>query len=181
MTQRTTAAIAALLADNSTALISPQDLRDALDSWRNGHGQIYVPAAAAAAVTISDTTSYFEATAPAWTLSAGGHMFDESGGNGRLTYIGNEPMTAHIALSMSMTVGGTSDITHWRIGVNGTPDEASEIQRKVGTGADVGALAAHLITTVTNGDYISVWCRNSSNTDDITVETANLQVVSMIQ
>jgi hypothetical protein len=179
-TQRTTATIFSLLANNTAGAISPQDLRDALLSWRNGHGQIYVPAAAAAAITIANTNDYVEATTPAWTLSSGAHLFDESGGNGRLTYTGVEPMVAHIACSISMTCGSNLQLTHWRLGVNATPDAASECQRKIGTGTDSGSTALHLIATVTNGDYISLWCRNSTSAADVTLEVANLQAVTMI-
>jgi len=116
-----------------------------------------------------------------WTLSSGAHLFDESDGNGRLTYIGVEPMAAHIACSISFTVAGSNDVTHWRIGINGTSDAASEAQRKVGTGSDVGSTALHLIADVTTGDHISLFARNATATDNITLETANLQVVSMIK
>lgn len=177
-TQRTVAAILALLADNSAADISPQDIRDFAVSWRNTHGQIYV--STPAAVTISNTTNYFEVTAPTWTLSSGAHLWDESDGNGLLTYVGTEPMAAHIACSISFTVAGSNDVTHWRLGKNGTDDAASEIQRKVGTGADVGSSALHWITSVSAGDHISLFTRNATASDDITLETGNLQVVGMI-
>jgi len=181
-TQRTVATILSLLANNTAGAISPQDVRDFAVSWRNGHGQIYVAAADAAAITIANTNDYVEATvAPAWTLSSGAHLFDESGGNGRLTYTGTQPMTAHIACSISMTCGSNLQLTHWRLGVNDTTDAASECQRKIGTGTDSGSTALHLITTVTTGDYISLWCRNSTGANDVTLEVANLQVVTMIQ
>ena len=180
-TQRTTAAITALLANNVTGDIGAQDIRDFALSWRNGHGQIYVAAADAAAITIPDTTDYVEATSPTWTLSSGAHLF-AMGTNGRLDYTGTEAMTAHIACSISMTAGiSNQQVTHWRLGVNATTDAASECQRKIGTGSDTGSTALHLIATVTNGDYISLWCRNATGANDITLEIANLQVVSMIQ
>jgi hypothetical protein len=179
-TQRTVAAILALLADNTTGDISPQDLRDFAVSWRPSHGQIHVPAAAAAAVTVSNTSTYYEATAPAWTLSSGAHLFDESAGNGRLTYTGAEPIRAFVACSLSMTVAGSNDVIHWRLGLNSTSDPASEVQRKVGTGSDVGAVAVHLLETMTNGDYVSLWVRNATASDNVTVEVASIQVIGMI-
>lgn len=178
-TQRTTAAVYSLLADNTSGDISPQDQRDGFATWRMGHGQMYVAAADAAAITVSDTSSYFEATNPAWTLSGGLHLFDESGGNGRLTYTGTAEVTCHIALSLSMTSASSNQVLHFRIGKSGTTDAASEIQRKVGTGTDVGALAMHLITNMTNGQYLSLWVRNATGANNITVETANLQAVTM--
>lgn len=179
-TQRSTSEIYTLLADNVTGNISPQDIRDAFASWRMGHGQIYVPATAAAAITIANTTDYVECTAPVWTLSAGGHLFDESAGNGRLTYTGLATSYMHIAYSYSMTTASNNQVTHFRIGKNGITDEASEVQRKVGTGADVGAGACHLVTSMSTGDYLSVWVRNSTSASDVTLVCCNLQAVSMI-
>ena len=178
-TQRSVAEVYALLADNITEDISPQDHRDSLATWRTGHGQIYVPAAAAAAVTISNNSDYFEATEPDWTLSAGNHNFDESAGNGRLTYIGAADVVLHIACTISMTSGSNQQVTHWRCGRNGTPDEASHAQRKISSGGDVGSTALHLIQPMSTGDYTSLWVRNASGANDVTLEVANLQAVTM--
>jgi hypothetical protein len=178
-TQRSVAEIYALLADNVTEDIGPQDHRDSLATWRMGHGQIFVPAAASAAITISNNTDYFEATAPAWTLSADPHFFDESAGNGRLTYIGVAPVTLHIACSISMTSGSNQQVTHWRLGKNAVPDEAAEVQRKIAQGTDVGSTALHLIEAMSTGDYVSLWVRNSSGANDVTLEVANLQAMTM--
>lgn len=178
-TQRSVATILGLLADNVAGDISPQDLRDAFVSWRPGHGQLYVAAADAAAETIAGTVNYYEVTTPVWTLSAGAHLFDESTGNGQLTYTGAVDVVAHIACSISMTCGSNNQVTHWRLGVNGTSNAASEVQRKIGTGADVGSTALHLITTLSAGDYISLFVRNATGANNVTLEVANLEVVTM--
>ncbi len=178
-TQRSVAQIYALLADNITEDISPQDHRDSLETWRVGHGQIYVPAAASAAIVIANNTDYFEATAPAWTLSAGGVFFDESAGNGRLTYIGVADVMLHLACTISMTSGVNAQVTHWRLGKNAVTDGAAEVQRRIGTGSAVGSTALHLIESMSQGDYVSLWVRNSTAANDITLEVANLQAVTM--
>jgi hypothetical protein len=182
-TQRTIADIYTLLSNNVTGAISPTDLRDSFETWRMSHGQIYIPATNATATTISDTTSYFEVTAPAWSLTTGAasHNFDESAGNGRLTYTGTEPVTVHVAFSYSMTTASNNQVTHFRVGVDGTTDVASEVQRKVGTGTDVGAGACHLISTLTTGQYLSVFVRNSTSASNVTVVCCNLQAVGMTQ
>jgi hypothetical protein len=177
-TQRTVADVYILLGDNISNDISAEDLRDGFETWRMGHGQIYVDPADAAAITISDTTSYFEANAPVWTFSAGAHNFAETQ-NGRLYYTGVAPVVCHVAFSFSFTAASNNQLIHWRIGKNGTSDVASEIQRQVGTGADVGSSAAHLITTMSNGDYLSVFVRNETGSNNVTLESANLQVVTM--
>ena len=178
-TQRSVAEIYALLPDNITEDISPQDHRDSLATWRMGHGQIYVPAAASAPVIINNTADYFEAIDPAWTLSAGAHFFDESGGNGRLTYIGVADVTVHIACTISLTSGSNLQVIHGRLGKTGTTDEASEVQRKIGTGTDVGSTALHLVTSMSTGDYLSLWVRNATGSNNVILEVANLQAVTM--
>jgi hypothetical protein len=178
-TQRSVAEIYALIADNITEDISPQDHRDSLATWRMGHGQIYVPAAASAPIIIGNNADYFEAIDPAWTLSADPHFFDESGGNGRLTYVGLADVTLHIACTISMTSGSNNQITHWRLGKNAVPDEAAEVQRKIMTGTDVASTALHLIESMSTGDYVSLWVRNATGANDVTLEVANLQAMTM--
>ena len=178
-TQRSVAEVYAILPDNVTEDISPQDLRDALETWLPGHGSIYVPAAAAAAITIPNTADYVECTAPAWSLHAGGHLFDESDGNGRLTYTGVANVIAHISASVSMTSGSNGQVTHWRLGINGTPDASSESQRKIGTGTDVGALAIHEVAELATGDHISLFVRNATAANDVTVEVAQIAAITI--
>lgn len=180
-TQRSVSAIVSLLADNTTQNISPQDLRDAFVSWRNGHGQLYVAAADAAAITISATDTYYEASAPVWTLSSGAHWADESGGNGRLTYTGAADVSAHIACTISFTCAGSNQVLHFRLGKNGTTDVASEVQAKIGTGTDVQSTALHYITGLSNGDYVSLFVRNATATNDVTVEVSNLEWMTMVK
>jgi hypothetical protein len=178
-TQRSAAEVYALLADNVTEDISPQDHRDSLATWRMGHGQIYVPAAASAPIVIVNNTDYYEAIDPAWTLSAGAHFFDESGGNGRLTYIGVAPVTVHIACTISVTSGSNQQVVHGRLGKNGVTDEASEVQRKIAQGTDVGSTALHLVTSMVTDDYLSLWVRNATAANNVILEVANLQAVTM--
>ena len=179
-TQNTVSGVWTLLADNTTGAISPRDLRDALETWRPRHGQIYVAAADAGDITIDDSTNYFEATAMTWTLSSGAHEFDESDGNGRLTYTGAQDIMCHIACTISMTTGGSNNqVLHFRLGKNGTTDAASEVQRKVGTGTDVGSTAMHLIASLSTGDHISLFAKNATSTGNVTIECANIQLMSM--
>ena len=180
-TQRTVAAVLALLADNSSGDITPQDIRDAFVSWQPGHGQISVPASASAAcygATLPNTTAFHEVTNPVWYLSTGGRWFDESDGNGRLTYTGAEDVHAHIVASISFS-GAANDTTRWRLGINGTTDVAGEMVRKVGSGGDVGSSAFHLMAMLSPGDHISLWIKNDTATDDPILEAANLQAMTM--
>lgn len=178
-TQRTVAATLALLADNSAGAISPQDIRDFAVSWRPAWGVLSVAAADSGAITISNSNDYFEATAMAWTLGEA-RLFDENS-NGRLRYIGTEPVTAFVTATVSITSGSGSQVTHWRIGDTGTTLASSEVQRKIGVGADVGALAVTGLAVLDTNDYVSLWCRNSSGSNDVTIEVATMQVSTAIR
>lgn len=178
-TQRSVAEIYALLADNIVEDIGPTDHRDSLATWRTGHGQIYVPAGASAPIIIINNSDYYEAIDPAWTLSADVHNFDESGGNGRLTYVGVADVVLHISCSISMTSGSNNQVTHWRLGKNAVTDDASEVQRKIGTGADVGSTALHLIQSMSQGDYVSLWVRNATGANNVILEVATMQALTM--
>jgi hypothetical protein len=179
-TQRTIAQILALLADNNSGDISAQDIRDAFTTWRMGHGQIYIPDPGGATGTIDNTTNWFEATFTTWINdSAVAYLFDMSQGNGKLTYTGAVPVFAHLAFSFTTTVSGSNKKIGYRIGVNGTSNAASEIQRYVATGSDVGAGACHVIAALNPNDYISIFVRNFSSATSVNLNTANLQAVVM--
>jgi len=143
-------------------------------------GQLHIDAADAAAVTISGTTDYYEATAPAWTLSPVRSDFDESAGNGRLTYTGKTLMHIHAACTISFTCGSNNQTVYFRIGRNGATDSASEVQYRIGTGSDVGSTAMHLVTSMQQGDYLSLFVRNGTGANDVTMQVANLQAVAML-
>lgn len=179
-TQRTVAEIYALLVDNVSGDISPQDLRDAFESWRPAIGEIYVPGADSGAIAITDTTNYFEATGMTWTLStAESRLFDQSAGNGRLTYLGVADAIIKVSLSLSVTAVGNNQLLHFRIGKNAATDDSSERIRFVGTGADVGSSTTQLLSTVSTGDYVSVWARNETSTGNVGIEVANLQAITV--
>lgn len=180
-TQRSVSEILALLANNSAGAISAQDLRDAFVTWRQGHGELFIAAADSALITLADTSTYVECTAPVWTPGAAGvlHNFDESAGNGRLTYTGAANIVVHVAATVSFSSVSNNRVIHLRIAKNGVTDAGAEVIRKTGTAGDVGSTAIHAIETMSQGDYLSLFALNVTSADDITIEAANLQAMSM--
>ena len=181
-TQRSMADILALLADNVSGDISEEDLRDAVESLRPRFGKMAVQAAGSAAITISDTTSYFEATAPTWTLSGpatsspAAKDFDMNE-NGRLRYTGTVPIVANVTMSVAVTSASSNQVIYYRLGKNGSTSANSEMHRKIGTGADVGALAIGGIFELDTNDYLSLFLRNTTGANNVTIEVAQLQAV----
>lgn len=175
-TQRTISALQTLLADNASAAISAQDLRDFMETFRPRFGSLYVLPAGSAAVTIANTTNYVEVTSPTWTLDASAYEFDESDGNGRLTYTGTADVIAIITATVSVTQAAASQVQHWRLGINGTSDGSSEVQRKHLVAADQDSVALQLVVPMSTGDHISLFVRNSTGTNNPTIEAAQIQV-----
>lgn len=175
-TMRSLATLETLLADNTTGDISPQDLRDALlATVQPGHGEIYI--SSSVATTFSDLVT--------WVQVAGNYSISSPASNwamtqnGRLYYTGAADRVLHIAMSISMTSAGNNQVTEFGVGLDGTILTPSIVQRKIGTGADVGSTAAHAFTTISNGSYIAGMCRNTTSTATVTATTLNLFVMDM--
>lgn len=158
----------AALADNTSKAISAEDIRNLASSIVPGHGTIYI--SSSSATTISDTTTYFKVagTTTSRTLKNFSMPTD-----GRLTYTGTPDIHVHVTASLSFTTASNSQIIHVRIGKNGSAtgadSVASEVQGKVGTGADVGDHAVHYDTMLSNGDYLEVFVRNESSASNLTM------------
>lgn len=180
-TQRSLAAIMALLANNATGDISPQDVRDMVESVRNRSGQISVDEVDGAAIVISDTVTYFEATAPAWHLSPAADGFSEAGGNGRLTYVGVADVMVHASCTVSFSSPSNNQVLHVVLAKNGVIDDHSEVIFKIGTAGDAESTAMHVIVAMSTNDYLSVKVRNSTSIANVTLLVANLQAMSMIK
>lgn len=182
-TQRSMSAILALLADNVAGDISAEDMRDAIESLRPRFGKMAVQAADAASVTIGTVSTYVEVTEPTWTVSGvatgspSPYGFDMDS-NGRLRYTGAEPVVANVGLSVAVTSASSNQVIHYRLGKNGATSVNSEGHRKIGTGADVGAISIAGIFELDTNDYLSLFVSNESGSNDITIETAQLQAMA---
>lgn len=174
-TQRTLTAIMALLNANITGDIGDQDLRDAVETLHNGHGEISLVTPAETVITSS--VSWFR-DAGTYALNIG-HHWTMDPANGQLQYIGEVDRMAHIAVSWSMTCAGNNKLLELVVARNGTPIEPSRIQRKVGTGSDVGTGAMHAACNVSPNDYLDVRIRNTTDTANVTLTTCNLFVMDM--
>jgi hypothetical protein len=165
-------AILALLADITSGAISPEDVRDAVETLRVSYGEMYVVTPGPTSVT--DTTNYFD-VAGTYGLGVTGYRFDMPN-NGQLRYSGTETIEGLVVATMSFTVAGSNDVVHGRLAINGTSVAATEVQRKVGTGADIGAVTMAGLVQLSTNDYITAEVRNETATDDITA--ANLTVLA---
>lgn len=171
-TPRSVTDLIALFADNTAGDISPQDARDLIESLANGHGEIYV--SAAGATTLADTSTWVE-VAGTYTLTASARNWAMAT-NARLNYTGTAARDALATAMISVTSPSNNQVIEWAIALNGTPVTSSVIQRKIGTGADVGALAVQAQVEVSPTDYVCVMVRNITSAANVTAEKMNLVV-----
>jgi hypothetical protein len=168
-TRRSKAALAALLADNTTGAISPQDIRDFLESAAPPFGSMYI--STAADTSISQTSTYTKVAGTTTLTNADG--FDMPANN-RLRYTGAPDVHVHVAVTISMTTTGSNQVIFFRVGKNGsaviTDAVASTVARKVGTGADIGSTALHFDTMMSNGDYIELFVANDTSATNAQVD-----------
>ena len=173
-TARTISALKTIFADNITGAISPQDLRDLLESLRTGYGEMSITTATT--TTFSDATSFVDINATTFALSSSALNWAMAT-DGQLDYTGTPARLAVVTATFSMT-GNTNDVLHFAIAKNGTAITSTTVQRKLGTGSDVGAASATGIISIVNGDYITLQCKNTSWTasETVTIEALNLRV-----
>lgn len=180
---KTLAELLVLLADNATRDISEQDVRDLVVSLTMQHGQLSV-AGNAVATTIPDNTAYHECDVTGAALShqssiLGTDDFDMPVA-GRLRYLGVETRVFHTMCTVSFISEGNNQEIHMELAKSGVVSTQAEIRRKVG-GDDVGSTAMHWLTTLETNEYISLFAKNITAANDITIVSYNLQAVGMIQ
>lgn len=168
-TKRSLAEILTLFADNTTGNISAQDLRDMVVTLEPDRGEMHVTSASA--TTVSDTTSYFPAVGT-YTLDSGDDW--DMNTNGQLRYIGTPDRYCEITCSFSVTAASNNQVLHFALCKNGSLISASDTQRKVGTGGDVGSGGVHGATTVSTNDYICLAVRNETSATNVTFVTAEV-------
>lgn len=164
---------------SDSIMMDAQDIRNLITSMRPGYGQLYIAEADAATVTLTGSGTFDEVDEPAWTLDGGGYLFDESDGNGQLTYTGAADVMALVVAHISMTAVGDADIMHLRIGVDGTTDAASEVEFLQVLGATRYTATTSLLTPLSQNEYVSLWLANESATDNATALSASIKAITL--
>lgn len=182
-TIRTLSELLLLLANNTNGDISAQDLQDLTVSLAMQHGQLSV-AGNAVATTIPDNTGFHEADVTGAVLSKqssilGTDDFDMPVA-GRLRYLGVQTRMFHIMCTISFTSASNNQEIHMQLANTGVVSDESELRRKVATGADVGTGAIHWLEELAQNEYVSLFAKNVTAANNITVVSFNLQAIGMI-
>jgi hypothetical protein len=184
-TQRTKAELETLLADNTTQQISPQDLRDLLESVAPSFGSLYVTTPAA--TTISGSGVWTKALGTTTDVST--HRFSGKtilGVDNRLRYDGIAETHLHAVITFSMSVATGSNISveaaayHYDASaVSGSIIAHSIVSHTLAsTSIETGAL--HFDIMVDTNDYLEFHLRNMTNTTSLTVNNLYLFAMGML-
>ena len=144
-------------------------LPDAPFGTGHSHGGMYVSTAVETVISVQSTPTKALGTT---TVSAYLEDFEMSANN-RLTYLGRQTSHFHVAVALSMTSAANIQVTSMTIGKNGTSLPETEIQRKIGTGTDVGAVAVVGLVELAKDDYLEMFVANETSTGNLTVEFMN--------
>ena len=165
-TARSIAQILALTADNSSQQISPEDLRDAIVTLQIKYGGLFVAAGDTAATVISNTTD-FVPLAGTYTLDANGLNFDQSDGNGLLTYTGAPDIVVLISAQASVIAASGTQVCKIRFDKNGAAVTGSVAETVVLSTGAVNAVN-HTLVQVSTGDSFGLAIRNTTAAVNIT-------------
>lgn len=169
--------------DNGHLAIREGD--DSADTRLSNHHmacELYVSTSGASAnITVVDTYVNLFTNA---TLSDGGQSTSEftwDNTNKQIDYSGPSGRDVMVMATVSMTSTQGNAVASFRFAQNGTAYGSTEVQRKIGSGTDVGNCCMNAMLTLTNGDTIEVHCAldTVTGTETITAEVANISIISI--
>ena len=99
--------------------------------------------------------------------------------NNRLRYIGSQTSHFWVTVALSMTSASNIQVLSLTIAKNGTVDASTTIERKVGTGSDIGAAAVNGMFELAEDEYVELWVANETTGGNITVENMNFQIAEV--
>ena len=158
------------LPDNNRQLISPKDVRDIVATFAGQFGRLSILPGTGGTYP-GNPGVWDELDLDDWVPSDENIGFDESAGNGRLTYTGTRPVLATANLSLSVAAS-PNDVLSFRVGINGVvePLGESEISATVELPGQIVVLTTTASGIIQPGDFVSAFGRSDSpgNVDVIT-------------
>jgi hypothetical protein len=178
-TPKVLSALLAQLPDNTTGLISPEDIRDAVVSLFPSRGQLDLTATAATTFALTDT----------WYKLAGTTALDATLGQDGFSQYANNELRATKAVNQVLLITAnvelvcasnnkTFGITFAKNGVAITGIHVSAVLSDSGKG--YGFSITGLLPTSQN-DTISVFVRNETDTTAVTATSLTLSAVGFIR
>lgn len=103
--------------------------------------------------------------------------FDQPVDN-RIRYTGLERARAAAIATLSFTCASNNQVLEFGFFVNGDESTASFVRTKITTGTDVQTVTIMSHPTLSPGDYLEVWCRNTTSNGDITIVHGHVHVLA---
>jgi hypothetical protein len=174
-TVRTISTIMALLADNTTGDISPQDLRDAVETLRPDYGHMYVSTPASTTIGVAGT--YVKAAGTTALVSSPASRNFTMPADNRLRYDGAAKRIVFIFCQVSVQHGASDEI-RLRLAKNGTTLSQTQLKLNAAeTEYMSGAMFA--VVEMVSTDYVEVWITNQTDTSQPTVSDMSLLAVAL--
>ena len=166
----------------AVASITAQDMRDLIVSLEDDHGGMYLSATAATTIAVAGT---FVKAAGTTTITPGASSSITMPANNRITYdaaaVGLPTRHFVIDVDVSMTAAGNNKDVRIAIAKNGTVLTGSDIERRVGTGSDKGAMSTGFNVEMASTDFIEVFITNDTDTVSLTLTKMAVSVSGFIQ
>ncbi len=183
-TIRDQAAILALLANNTSKNISPQDSRDGFVSNQIQAGKLYVENNAVVTPIATDNT-WTEANLTGAILGLTTTTIDAVAdwgmpAAGRLEYLGTETRLAFVSISLGVIAASANKVWRFGVGKNGIFNVGSAIPRKITGGGDEGAIGLHDLIVLDQNDYVHIMVENTTDATDMTVQWATITALSIL-
>jgi len=174
-TVRTKAEILALMADNTVGAISPQDIRDLIETLTPSNGRISTDTPAPTTITTPGT--YYKA---AGTTVGGGDAtgMTESTTN-RLTYTGTPTRHFNVIAVATLSAIGSDQIVGVKVAHQGVVIDASKTRMIIKASGNAISITCHIDVHLATDEYIEVWITNETSTGAVTVENLYFTTQSM--
>lgn len=169
-TIRSKTELLALLADNTTGDISPQDMRDILVSLMGVYGEMLIVNSSTAQTGITTTPELMTG----WTKNGVSNGVTLDYLNNQITVLYNGVYSISLGVSFSGTLN-TEFLLHLR--VDGVEQDEG-LHRVIGTGGDVGSAGFTALKTLTAGQILTIYvASDDAGGSSFTPVDAQLRVV----
>lgn len=148
--------------------ISEQDVRDFIASLVMPHGGAYFEDSSAE--TTINTISVFETIAGTFSALPDLVEISVNASGGILTYTGAPDRHFNILSNINFMAAGNNKIVRMQWFKNGTTALPAHAERKISTGADIGAMSVLASSLMTTGDTLQLKVANETDATNITVE-----------
>lgn len=178
-TQRTIAALTALLADNGAGDISEQDLRDLFVTVVPNFGGVCTTGPGAN-TTIGTPGTFVKSNWNATGVQSSTPRNFTIDNTGRLTYVGTPTRHQHVActISFSVAVAAAKEI-EFRLAKNGTVIAGSRVIVNTNGATSKLSTALHWDVMLATNEYLELWVTNNTDTTAVALASAYLFAMDM--